>query len=155
MSSCELLLYWDLWNIWNTKTFIRLRVNAVVNCCCIEIFEIFETPPKQTTTPVRSCELLLYWDLWNIWNTRFAWKCPLLRVVNCCCIEIFEIFETPNGIKALPSDSCELLLYWDLWNIWNTWAHLSNHAGGVVNCCCIEIFEIFETPSSDENKISW
>ena len=170
--SCELLLYWDLWNIWNTKKKRWFSLSNVVNCCCIEIFEIFETPRSSRLRAqlllwiavvlrslkylkhqkekmiqfIKCCELLLYWDLWNIWNTSFDRWAVKWSVVNCCCIEIFEIFETPKvvakkdkpalwiavvlrSLKYLkhPTFSyyvcpigCELLLYWDLWNIWNT-----------------------------------
>ena len=146
--SCELLLYWDLWNIWNTSFSIIYRQSWVVNCCCIEIFEIFETPTMEKLTAQSSCELLLYWDLWNIWNTRSRQYRPHKVVVNCCCIEIFEIFETPSSGGTVTSVGCELLLYWDLWNIWNTTTLRRFFLLAVVNCCCIEIFEIFETPHS-------
>ena len=57
---------------------------SVVNCCLIEIFEIFET-----TYP--------------IFDTR------LKTVVNCCLIEIFEIFETTTQNASSKISCCELL----------------------------------------------
>ena len=143
-----------------------------MNCCCIEIFEIFETPKSFTTcTPcmlwiavvLRSlkylkhrsccksaiytcCELLLYWDLWNIWNTFLKSYYKLHVVVNCCCIEIFEIFETPLSLINLGEDMLWIAV------VLRSLKYLKHHVGDyqrlawVVNCCCIEIFEIFETP---------
>ncbi len=68
-----------------------------MNCCLIEIFEIFETTNKAFNDAIEGCELLFNWDLWNIRNNIKGANASIKGVVNCCLIEIFEIFETTNA----------------------------------------------------------
>ena len=65
---CELLFNWDLWNIRNNNATVEHAKVVVVNCCLIEIFEIFETTLQSWEEGTLCCELLFNWDLWNIRN---------------------------------------------------------------------------------------
>ena len=134
---CDLLSFFYLWTIGNSKISLPGVVYCVVICFHFSIFEPLETVLgtfSQTVCELwfafilvslnhwkqfkgwqinmkLSCDLLSFHYLWTIGNSVFYSEKGYLNVVICFHFSIFEPLETVNTLTVGLLASCDLLSF--------------------------------------------
>ena len=149
-SSCTCTLLWFAFkfvslNYWKQlPPIVQLELKVVI-CFQICIFELLKTTPLMSLMSIIMLWFAFKFVSLNYWKQPCSWTYPLVHVVICFQICIFELLKTTKQIREIFKNCCDLLSNLYLWTIENNKEQSTPKKEIVVICFQICIFELLKT----------